>query len=52
MISIPIELSHKLGYVPESQIAHESARMLSEYDVYEHEYVDEQKGISFTHKKT
>ena len=52
MISIPIELSHKLGYMPESQIAHASARMLSEYDVYDHEYVDEQKGISFTHKKT
>lgn len=52
MIAIPLEFANELGYIIEKQIAHSSARMLSEYDIYEHEYTNEQKGISFTHKKT
>ena len=43
MIAIPLELIHELGYTPESQIAHSSARMLSEYDVYDHEFNEENK---------
>ena len=52
MIAIPLEESIKLGYIPEKEIAHSSARILSEYDIYDQEYNEEQKGISFTHKKT
>ena len=38
MISIPIDKITKLGYLPLKEIAPDSARILSEYDLYEHEY--------------
>lgn len=37
MISVPIDKIHELGYIPEKEIAYDSARMLSEFDIYEHE---------------
>ena len=52
MICIPLTKAKKLGYNPEREIAHDSARILSEYDVFDHEYTEEQKGIILTHKKT
>ena len=52
MICIPLTEAKKLGYIPEREIAHDSARILSEYDVFDHEYTEEQKGIILTHKKT
>ena len=38
MISIPLTETTKLGYIPEKEIAHENARILSEYDRYDIEY--------------
>jgi hypothetical protein len=48
MICIPLEQAKKLGYTSEKEIAHDSARMLSEYDLFDHEYKENQK---LTHKK-
>lgn len=49
MLCIPINEAEKLGYVPEKQIEHECARLLSEYNVYDNEYNLDQ---SITYKKT
>lgn len=38
MISVPIDKIHELGYIPEKEIAYDSARILSEFDIYEHEF--------------
>jgi hypothetical protein len=38
MICIPLSEATQLGYIPEKNIAHDSARMLSEYDLYDMEY--------------
>lgn len=38
MICIPLTETAKLGYIPEKEIAHDSARILSEYDRYDNEY--------------
>ena len=38
MICVPINMSQSLGYIPEKQIAPESAIILSEYDTYENEF--------------
>ena len=52
MICIPISMASSLGYATEKEIAHDSARMLSEYDIFDLEYIEQQKNISLTHKKT
>ena len=49
MLCIPINEAEKLGYVPEKQIEHECARLLSEFNVYDNEYNLDQ---SITYKKT
>ena len=42
-----------LGYIAEKDIAHDSARMLSEYDVFDNDFRKaEQQGPQFIHKKT
>lgn len=38
MIIIPINKLKELGYIPEKEIAYDSARLLSEYDRYDNEY--------------
>ena len=38
MISVPIDDIYKLGYIPEKEIAYDSARILSEFDIYENEF--------------
>lgn len=51
MLCIPINEIQKLGYTPKREIAHNSARLLSENEVYNNEYeLQKQKGI--TYKKT
>ena len=51
MICIPLSEATQLGYIPEKNIAHDSARMLSEYDLYDMEYRKlEQQNT--TYKKT
>lgn len=45
MICIPLSMAEFLGYVPNKQIAPESARMLSENDVYDHEFRRQQNII-------
>ena len=52
MICIPISMASILGYVIEKEIAHDSARLLSEYDILDLEYIAQQKNISLTPKKT
>lgn len=52
MVCIPLPEAENLGYTIEKEIAHDSARILSEYEIYDHEYVDEEKAITYTHKKT
>lgn len=52
MICIPTSIANTLGYTTEKEIAHDSARMLSEYDIFDLEYIAQQKNISLTHKKT
>lgn len=49
MLCIPITEAKQLGYTPIKQIAHENARMLSEFNTYDNEYKSEQ---SITYKKT
>ena len=49
MLCIPINEAEKLGYVPEKQIEHNCARLLSEFNVYDNEYNLDQ---SITYKKT
>ena len=49
MLCIPINEAEKLGYVPEKQIEHECARLVSEFNVYDNEYNLDQ---SITYKKT
>ena len=39
MISIPLELAKNLGYVVEKEIEQNSARLLSEYDTFENEFI-------------
>ena len=41
MICIPITEALKLGYIPEKEIAYESARILSEFDRYDNEFQKE-----------
>lgn len=48
MICFPLSMAEELGYIQEKEIAHDSARMLSEYDLFEHEYKEQ----TLTHKKT
>lgn len=43
MICVPLDVSQSLGYISEKQIAAESARILSEYDVYDKEFQKLQK---------
>lgn len=43
MLLIPVSEAMKIGYVPEKKLAYHSARMLSEYDVYDTEYEKENK---------
>lgn len=50
MICIPTSIAKELGYIQEKEIAHDSARMLSEYDLFEHEY--KKQNQTLTHKKT
>lgn len=50
MICIPTSMADEYGYTPEKEIASDSARMLSEYDLFEHEYKEHQQTL--THKKT
>ena len=38
MLCIPITEIIKLGYITEKEIAHDSARMLSEYDKYDNDF--------------
>ena len=38
MLCIPITETIKLGYITEKEIAHDSARMLSEYDKYDNDF--------------
>lgn len=38
MICIPISEITKLGYIPEKEIAHANARLLSEYDRYDNDF--------------
>lgn len=38
MLKIPIDTAQELGYTPQKEIAPISARMLSEYDIYDVEY--------------
>ncbi len=38
MICIPITEITKLGYIPEKEIAHVNARLLSEYDRYDNDF--------------
>ena len=38
MLCIPITEIIKLGYITEKEIAHDSARMLSEYDRYDNDF--------------
>lgn len=53
MLCIPIEEAINLGYIAEKDIAHDSARMLSEYDVFDNDFRKaEQQGPQFMHKKT
>lgn len=51
MIYIPLSKATKLGYIPEREIHHESARTLSEYDLYDLEYT-KLKQQNQTYKKT
>lgn len=51
MICIPISEAQKFGYSPEKKISHDSARMLSEYDLYDLEY-EKLEQTQITHKKT
>ena len=39
MLCIPITEIIKLGYITEKEIAHDSARMLSEFDRYDNDFV-------------
>ena len=43
MICIPLDISQSLGYVSEKQIDKESARILSEYDIYDNEFQNQPK---------
>lgn len=45
MISIPIEKAEELGYYTERTIAPISARELSEYDIYEREFIKHKQHI-------
>lgn len=38
MISVPIEQAVSLGYITEKEISASSARMLSEYELFEHDF--------------
>lgn len=49
MICIPLSEATNLGYIPQKQVASDSARMLSEYDLYDLEY---EKQDNHTYKKT
>ena len=51
MICIPLTEATKLGYIPEREIHHDSARMLSEYDLYDLEYAKIEQQNQ-TYKKT
>ena len=43
MICIPLDISQSLGYISKKEIAPESARILSEYDIYDNEFNNQQK---------
>lgn len=43
MVCIPITEITKLGYIPEKEIAHTNAKMLSEYDRYDNDYNEQEK---------
>lgn len=49
MIFLPIEIAKELGYKEEKRIAHSSARMLSEYDIYDVEFDIKKKEKQKTH---
>ena len=49
MLCIPLNIAAALGYIPEKQIEHNCARLLSEYNTYENEY---RLLESQSHKKT
>ncbi len=50
MIIFPQELLIKFGYIEEKRLSHDSARILSEYDVYDLEYEKQEKATTFTKK--
>lgn len=51
MICIPLTKINQLGYIPEKEITHDGARILSEYDRYDLEY-EKLRQSQITHKKT
>lgn len=45
MISVPIEQVVSLGYITEKEISASSARMLSEYELFEHDFKQQKQYI-------
>ena len=45
MISVPIEQTVNLGYIIEKEIAPSSARVLSEYELFEHDFKQQKQYI-------
>jgi hypothetical protein len=54
MLCIPISEIQNFGYIPEKEIAYNSARVLPEYDTYDLEYnrMDQDKTKKMVYKKT
>lgn len=53
MLCIPLQEAQQFGYIPEKNIEASSARMLSEYDLYEHDFNElerQKRGITITKK--